>query len=174
MPVFAKTKLTIEDTCMPPRAIVELSYSGPDPDKIYPKVLDILRAKLAVPEHLIQEKEYEWDRSKLPEKFSMSIEAIKEFDRFSYMLLKIKIKGSVKPSKELGKEGEAKVEIEGVVRTEYPQDSLWERSILYELLRTIYHKTVYQQRFLRFKEECRKAMLALQDELKSFFEILPR
>ena len=147
MPVFARTKLVIEADCLEPRVSIDLRYAGPNPDKIYPKILEILEKVLAIPKDNIQEKEYTWDRSKIPEKFSARIDAIKEFDRFTYMVIEITLRGEVRPSKEFGKEGEAFLNIGGVVRTEYPQDTFFQRSILYQFLMNFYHKVYYQRKF---------------------------
>ncbi len=174
MPVFARTKLTIEADCMEPRVKLDISYSGPNPDKIYPKILEILEKVLAIPKDNIQEKEYAWNRSKIPEEFSASIDAIKDFDRFTYMLIEISLKGKVKPSKEFGKEGSATITIHGIIRTEYPQDTLFQRSIIYQYIMNFYHKMYYQRKFEEYRKQCREAMFALRDHLKAFFEILPK
>lgn len=174
MPIFARTKLMIEADCLEPRVKIDLNYSGPNPDKIYPKIVEVLKKVLAIPDHNIQEKEYTWDRSTIPEKFSASIDAIKEFDRLTYMLLRISLKGSVKPSEEFGKEGEASLTIHGVIRMEYPQDTLFQKSILYQIIMNIHHRVFYHRVFEKYREECRNFMLALHNELKAFFEILPK
>ena len=174
MPVFARTKLMIEADCLEPRVKIDLNYSGPNPDKIYPKLIEILKKVLAIPEHYIQEKEFTWDRSSVPEKFSAKVEAIKEFDKITYMLLDISLKGEVKPSKEFGKEGSARLTIGGVIRSEYPQDTLFQKTIIYQMIMNFYHKTFYQRKFEEYRKKCREMMLRLHNELKAFFEILPK
>lgn len=172
MPIFARTKITIEEECMLPRRKIELNYSGPNPQNIYPKIMEILRRTLKVKDENIQEKEYKWDRSTIPEKFNSTIEVIKDFDKNTYMWLLIVIKGSIRPSKEFEKEGDVSVVIDGVIRTEYPQDTVWERSFPYEVLRTFWHKIFYQSQRYKYREQCRDSMLIIQNEIKSFFNIL--
>lgn len=174
MPVFARTKITIEEDCMPPRPRITLNYSGPNPHKAYPKILEILRNNLKVKDENIQEKDFKWDRSSLPEKFSVVIEVIKDFDKFTHMLLLIKVEGNVKPSKEFEYEGSVMVDVDGVIRTEYPQDSIWERSFLYEMLRTFWHKVFYQDQRFKYREQCRDFMLTIQNEMKAFFNIMQK
>lgn len=174
MPIFARTKLTIEEDCILPRPKIKLYYTGPNPDKSYSKILEIIHNTMRVEDKDVQEREFKWDRSSVPEKFSATIEVVKDFDKFTYMQLIINLSGSVKPSKEFGREGDVTVEIEGVTRTDYPQDTVWERSFLYEIFRTFYHKVFYQDERQKFKENCRDSMVSIQNELKEFFNLLPR
>lgn len=174
MPVFARTKLVMEEFCLTLRPRMEISYTGPNPQKAYPKILDILLKSIGIPRENIQEKEFKWERAEKGDSFNAKMEAIKEFDKFSYMMLVISIKGTVKPSKEFEKEGKVTVELEGLVRTEYPQDTVWERSFLYEMFRTFYHKIFYKDKREKYLDSCRDWMYLFQSELKSFFNLLPK
>lgn len=174
MPVFARTKILIEDHCVTYRPRIEFSYSGQNPQKAYPKLIDILTKDIAIPRENIQEKSFTWDRSGPTESFEASFEVLKNFDKFSYMQMAISMKGSIKPSKELEKEGSVKIVLEGVVRTEYPQDTTWERSFFYEMFRTFWHKVFYRDRRVRYIQQCREWMLTVENEMKSFFNLLPK
>lgn len=174
MPIFARAKLLLEERCLTYRPKIEFSYSGPNPDKSYPKLIDILTTSLNIPRENIQEKDFKWDRSKPEEKFSASFEIIKDLDKFTYMFLEVAMRGTIQPSKEFGKEGSVSFTIEGIVRTEYPQDTLWERSFFYELLRTFYHRVFYREQRYRWVVECRDAILQIQNELKEFFNLLTK
>jgi len=173
MPVFARTKLLMEEFCITYRPRLEFTYTGPNPQKAYPKIIDTILTILRVPRENIQEKEFNWDRSKPEEKFRIVWEVIKDYDKFSYMIMVVTMKGTVKPSK-VGKEGKVMIEIEGVVRTEYPQDTVWQRSFFYEMFRMFYHKVFYQEQRKRYVDSCRDSMLSLQAEIKSFFNLLPK
>jgi hypothetical protein len=174
MPIFARSKLLLEDRCLTYRPKLEFSYSGPNPDKAYPKLIDILTSSLNIPRENIQEKGFKWDRSTPEEKFSVTFEIIKDIDKFSYMYLSITMKGKVKPSKEFDKEGNVSFVLEGMIRTEYPQDTLWERSFFYEMFRTFYHKIFYKEKRYQYIVECRDAMLLIQNEMKEFFNLLTK
>lgn len=174
MPIFASKKLLLEDRCLTYRPKLEFSYSGPNPDKAYPKLIDILTTSMGIPRENIQEKGFKWDRSKPEEKFSVSFEVIKDIDKFSYMYIEISMKGNVSPSKEFGKEGNISMSLEGMIRTEYPQDTLWEQSFFYEMFRTFYHKIFYKEKRYQYIVECRDAMLMLQNEMKEFFNLLTK
>jgi len=172
MPIFARSKHMLEDRCLTYRAKTEFSYNGPNPDKAYPKLIDILTRSIGVPRENIQEKGFKWDRSKPEEKFSASFEIIKDMDKFSYMYLEISMKGTVRPSKEFGKEGSVSLAVEGMLRTEYPQDTMWEKSFFYEMFRVFYHKVFYRERRYKWIMECRDSILQIQNEMKEFFNLL--
>ena len=174
MPVFARTKLLMEEYCITLRPILEFTYTGPNPEKAYTKMIDILVNDLGIPRENIQEKSFVWDRSGPEEKFKSGIEATKNFDKYSYMQLEVNISGSVKPSKEFGKEGSVNVSMKGMVRTEYPQDTVWERSFLYEIFRMFYHRVFYQDQRKKYLDNCRDWMLNAQSEMKKFFNLLPK
>jgi len=174
MPVFARTKLLIEDRCITYRPRLTFTYTGPNPQKAYNKLIAVLVDDLKIPRENVQEKVFNWDRTGKVERFNASIEVVKDFDKFSYMDLDIKLSGSVKPSKEFGKEGSVTIVLEGIVRTEYPQDTMWERSFIYEIFRSFYHKVFYQDKRKRWVSQCRDWMLYIQNEMKAFFNLLPK
>ena len=174
MPVFARSKLLLEDRCLTLRPKMEFSYSGPNPDKAYPKLIDILTNSLNIPRENIQEKSFKWDRSSPEEKFSASFEVMKDMDKFTYMYIEISMRGSMKPSEKFGKEGSVRFSIGGMIRTEYPQDTMWEKSFFYEMLRTFWHRAFYHDRRYKCLMECRDAMLLIQNELKEFFNLLTK
>lgn len=174
MPVFARAKLLIEEQCLTYRPKMTFSYTGPNPQKAYKKLLSILVDDINVPRENVQEKGFKWDRTGSEEKFSARFEVIKDFDKFSYLFLSISMSGTVKPSKEFGKEGTVSFTMGGIVRTEYPQDSMWERSFLYEMFRMFYHRTIYHDKTKRHVQDCRDWMLLITNEMKSFFNLLQK
>ena len=174
MPIFAKAKMLLEERCLTYRPRIEFSYTGPNPDKAYPKLIDILTRSLNVPRENIQEKNFVWDRSKPEEKFTAAFEVIKDMDKFSYIYLEITMRGTVRPSKEFGKEGTVSFDIQGILRTEYPQDTLWERSFVYEMFRTFYHRVFYDEKRQKWLMECRDNILQIQNELKEFFNLVTK
>jgi len=175
MPVFARTKLLIHDYCLQPKVpFITLKYSGPNPQNVYPKVKELLISVWKLEPGDVQERVFNWDRSGDVEKFKISIEAVKDLDAYSFYYLKLSIKGEAKLSKEFGKEGKVTIEFEPALRTEYPQDTLWQRSLLYELFRTFYHKVIYRSTRLKYIQECRELSMRFQEEIKSFLNLLPK
>lgn len=174
MPTFARSKLLIENMCITYRPRVSFSFSGPNPQNAYKKLLKIIVDDIKIPQQNIQEKFFKWDRSGAAETFTAAWEVVKDFDKFSYMFLEITMDGTVKPSKEFGKEGNVSITMQGIIRTEYPQDTLWERSFLYEIFRSFYHKLLYEDKVKQYVSDCRDWMLFIQNEMKSFFNILQK
>ncbi len=174
MPIFARAKITIEEDCLLPSPKIWMTYSGPNPQKVYAKIIEILKVNMKVLPENIQERDFKWDRSGVPEKFSGAIEAFKDFDKFTYMLMWIDFSGEVKPSKEFGKEGTLKVALDAVIRTDYPQDTVWEKSLIYEIFRSFWHKAFYQERRYVYRENCRDFLVSMQNEIKAFLNILPK
>jgi hypothetical protein len=176
MPVFARTKLLISDDCMKPPggAVLSLKYSGPNPQNIYEKTKELATAIWALEPGAIQEKEFNWDRTGIGEKFGVKMEIVKDLDLFSFVLIRIDIEGEAKPSRDFGKEGSATTKIEAMIRTEYPQDTLWQRSIFYEFFRVLYHRLIYEDSRKKYLEGCKQNINRFLDELKSFLNLLPK
>lgn len=182
MPVFARTKLLIHEDClqpapgsgMPGREYLTLAYTGPNPQNIYPQIKKLFSTVFKAEEKEIQEKEVTWDRSKPEEVFKIKFEVIKDFDAFTFMQINVELSGTAKPSKEFGKEGHVDIKIEAWLRTEYPQDTIWERSLFYELFRVLHYRVAYKDTRQRYKERCVELVNHFQLELKSFLNILPK
>jgi len=176
MPVFARTKLLISDDCLKPpgASALTLRYAGPNPQNIYEKAKEIATTVWALEPGSMQEKEVNWDRTGLGEKFTVKIEITKDLDLFSFMLVRMDIDGSSKPSREFGKEGDVTLKIETIIRTEYPQDTIWQRSIFYEFWRVLYHRLIYDEARKKYIYECKESTLRFQEELKSFLNLLPK
>jgi hypothetical protein len=181
MPIFARTKLVIHDDCLVPPggpavhpSFIDLEYKGPNPQNIYPEIKKLLLKIFRVDEKDLQEREFSWDRSKEEEKFKVRLDLIKDFDSFSFMEVETSLSGTARPSKAFGKEGEVKIRIDAWVRTEYPQDTIWQRSLFYELFRTLWHKLIYEDTRKKYLSKCRELVTMFATELKSFLNILPK
>ena len=182
MPIFARTKLVIHDNCLevapgsplPGRSYITLNYSGPNPQNIYYQLKKILVSLFKIREDEIIEREFKWDRTKPEETFHTVLEHVKDMDRFSFIHIIVTLDGKVRPSKDFGKEGSATIKIEGWLRTEYPQDTVWQRSLLYEMFRTFYHKVIYRETRMKYKDQCTSLIEQLQAEMKQFLNALPK
>lgn len=158
--VWAKTKLVIHDDLLKPRNRFVMEFSGLKPDKFYHAVPKIFMSVFRVDEHHLQEKKISWTHGE-NEKFKITWEGTKELDSFSYLLFNIELSGSQSKGK-----GEANIVIEGYLRTEYPQDSAWEKNIFYEMLRIFWHKSFYVTQRNRYMEDGRREMAAFVEEIK--------
>ncbi len=174
MPVFQRTRILIHDYCLIPRPTATLEYSGPNPQKAYEYIRKLFGSLFLLTEKEIQEREFRWDKIPGGESFHVVWETIRDLDTHTFQDIKMTMDGTVTPSKEFGKEGTLKIAFEGKIRTEYPQDTIWQRSLIYEMFRTFYHKTIYQGIRKKYIEDCRALLLQFSDEMKSFFNLLPK
>ena len=182
MPIFARTKLVIHDDCfemapgsaLPGRPSIVLNYNGPNPQRIYYQIKKVLTSVLRIREDEIVERDFKWDRNSPEESLSTTLEYVKDMDRFTFIHIIVKLKAKMKPSKEFGKEGSATISIEGWLRTEYPQDNFWQRSIFYEMLRVFFHKVIYKSTRMKYKQECVSLLNQIQLEIKEFLNALPK
>jgi len=164
--VFARAKLLLEDNCFEEDpGIVEIKFIGPHIDKIYEKTYELMKAVFNVTDADIQEVTSNWGKSEKGEKFKVRWWLRKDMDIFSYIYVRVDLSGETS-----GKKGSATIKIRGVLRSEYPQDTLWQRSLLYELLRTIWHKVVYHKKREEYAEECRHTIVFFQKKLKEFYD----
>jgi len=182
MPVFARTKLVIHDECLevapgsalPGRKYVALQYSGPNPQNIYYQLKKTLSLIFKIGEDEIIERDFKWDRKQPEEKLETTLEVIKDMDRFTFIHIVVSFEAHIRPSKEFEKEGSAEIKVRGYLRTEYPQDTIWQRSLLYEMFRTFWHKVFYAEQRKKYKEECVSLIYQFQNEIKEFLNLLSR
>lgn len=158
--VWARTKLVVQDDLLRPRNKFMINFKGPHPEKFYHEIPKLLTSVFKITEDEIQEKKIIWSHGD-PEKFRVVWEMNKELDALSYYNLEIEFEGF--SSKGLG---EVKITIIGLLVTEYPQDTVWQKSLLYEMLRIFWHKTLYLGKRNEYIGEGRRLLTIFIDELK--------
>jgi hypothetical protein len=158
--VWARTKLMIHDDLLRPRPRITIRCEGPHPEKFYKEIYRLLMIAFRVSEDSVQEKAFECKKGE-PEKCSAKWEVNKDLDKFSYYWIQVSLDGSV--SNGVGK---VDITVEGALRTEYPQDSFWQRSLPFEFLRRIWHTTFYTPKRDDFLREGRRIMSTFVDMLK--------
>lgn len=168
--VFARTKLVLEDNCFeeePGRVAIKLS--GIRTEKIYENMFELIKSVFNVTDSDIQETAYSWTKSKEREKFSVVWWVHKDLDPFSYLYVSFKLKGQSE-----GEEGSASIEARGLLRSEYPQDTVWQRSLFYEMMRTFWHRVFYHKKREEYAEECRHSIILFQRKIHEIFEKLKK
>lgn len=168
--VFARTKMVMEDNCFEedPGAI-NMKFVGPNVTKIYEKMYDLIKSVFHVPDSQIQETDYNWGKAKNGEKFKVTWWVHKDMDVFSYMYVRFKLNGQGNSSK-----GKATLQVKGYLRSEYPQDTVWQRSLFYEMMRSFWHRVFYRKRREEYGEDCRHNMILFQKKMKEIFEELKK
>lgn len=158
--VWARAKLAIQDELLKPKNRVEIRFTGANPEKFYHELPKIIASFFRIHSRDIQETKFNWSHGE-PEKFDVEWLVTKELDFFSHYFIEMSLKGTV--SKGVGN---VVLTMEGLLRTEYPQDTAWQRSFLYEILRTFWHKTFYVQTRDKYLAEGRRLIAHLAEELR--------
>ena len=158
--VVARTKMMIHEELLRPSPVITLHYSGPNPEKFYNEIHNLLITVFKVSDQMIQEKRFVWRKGD-PEVFSVSWEVNKDLDKFTYYNIDVSLKGEVKEG-----HGKADIEFTASMRTEYPQDTILQKSLLYEFLRMFWHNTFYEPKKAEYHREGRRLMAVFIQKLK--------
>ena len=166
--VFARAKLVLEDNCfIEEPGAVTMKFIGPDVGRIYKKTYELMKNVFRVPDSAIQEVEYNWGKGEKGDKFRVTWWLHKDMDLFSYLYIRFRLSGEGN-----GGTGHAKLEIRGLLRSEYPQDTVWQRSLFYEMIRTFWHRVFYHKKREEYAEECRHSTVMFMNHMKKFFQLL--
>jgi len=173
--VFARSKIMIHDYCLEEKPVVlTLNYTGPNPQLAVKKYIELLKLAFKVKDSDIQEKFFDWDRSGKEERFDIEFELRKDLDKITYIFVQGGLDGVIRPSEEFGKEGRVRVRIRGAIRAEYPQDTFWQKSIVYEFFRVMYHKLIFVGIWEKYMEDCREMLKLFVDEMKAYLNLLQK
>lgn len=165
--VWARSKMIIQEYPYNQRRDLIIGWAGKDPEKAYLEIYYILKDVFNVPDSHIQEIMFQWDTIGNKEKFKVIWRVVKEFDIYSYLRVDISISGE-----SVNGYGKINVYIKPRFLTEYPQDSLFQQTILYEIWRRFWHVVFYDKSRARYLNESRALLREFQDRLKQLFESL--
>ena len=164
--VFARAKLVMEDNCFEEEpGSVEMKFVGSGIPKLYHKMYEAMKGVFRVSDADIQETEYSWGKSEKGDKFSITWWMHKDMDIFTYFYVRFQLSGEGTE-----KAGSAKIGVKGYIRTEYPQDTVWQRSLFYEMLRTFWHRAFYHKKREEYAEDCRHSTILFERRMKEFFQ----
>ena len=167
MPQFARTKVMLQDDCYrekPER--ININYVGPNPIKVYYKTYELIKSIFRVADSDIQEERFSWGKGE-KEKFKVRWYVHKDLDVYTYMFFVVDANGSGDE-----KSGSAEVKVKPVIRTEYPQDTIWQRSLFYEMLRVFWHRSFYSKKREQYAEDCRNMVSIFAKNIHEFFRLL--
>jgi len=165
--VWARTKLLIWDYVFEPVKEINISYTGPAPDKFYKKINELVRVVFNVPDAYVQEKEYSWEKTKDGERFSVGWEVNKILDTFSYITVEIDFSGF-----SVNNEGKVNMRIRPRLITEYPQDTVWQQNIIYEMTRRFWHNMFYHKKRMEYLNFAKELVTSFESSVKHFGEVL--
>ncbi|MBI5398759.1 hypothetical protein HZB03_04815 [Candidatus Woesearchaeota archaeon] len=161
--VWARTKLLIWDYIFEPVKDLRIDIMGKTPEKFYPKINEQVRSIFNIPDAYVQEKKYKWEKGKDMESFEVEWEVTKVFDIFSYITVVIELKGFT-----INGEGKATIRLKPRLITEYPQDTIWQQNILYEMLRRFWHEAFYQKKRMEYLNTGKELLVSFEQSLKKY------
>ena len=165
--VWASSKIVIWDDVFPTFKTMSIEYKGKNPHLLYKKLNQLLRDVFRVPEGNIQEKEYTWNKTDSGDEFRVDWETLKQLDNFSYFKIELTLSGFSS-----GGVGKATVQFRPVLITEYPQDTMWQQNVLYEIFRRLWHTIFYSKKRDEFYNMGKNMSERFERDLKDFIEEL--
>ena len=167
--VWARTKLLIWDYLFEPVRTIKIKYVGPTPERYYKKINELIRSIFNVPDGYVQEKDYSWEKTEAGEKFKISWEINKILDTFTYIMVEMEMEGFTSKG-----QGKLHIKLRPVLITEYPQDTIWQNSIIYEMFRRFWHKVFYHNKRMQFLNMGKETLVSFEREIKKFGDELKR
>ncbi len=165
--VWARTKLLIWDYIFEPIRDLTVNYTGKNPEKYYKKVKELSRVIFNVPDSYIQEKSYTWETGKDRERFEVSWEINKILDIHTYITVEVDIRGFTAEG-----EGRVTIRIRPRLITEYPQDTILQQNLVYEMMRRVWHRMFYQQKRMEYLDMGKELIMNFERGLKDYAEEL--
>ena len=165
--VWARTKLTILDNLFDPQKDLLMNFTGPHTERLYNKIYAALKEVFEVPDSKIQEMFYAWETVGGGDKFKIRWRLIRDYDIYSYLRFDVVLSGSAKNG-----QGHASIVLKPRFVTEYPQDTIIQQSIIYEMVRRFWHTVFYHRKRMEWFEEARHLSIQYQTKIKQYFEEL--
>lgn len=166
---FARSKMVMEDNCfIEEPGAVTMKFVGPNVKKLYKLMYESMKSVFNAAASDIQETDYNWGKTGGKDTFKVRFWIHKDMDLFSYLYVRVDINGE-DDSKGNGK---VNIGVRGLLRTEYPQDTIWQRSLFYEMLRTFWHRAFYHKKREEYAEECRHRTILFMDKMKEYCKVL--
>ena len=141
---------------------LEYFYEGKNPQKLkefLPKLIKTVFAPTTWQQKEVSIKENE---------YSVKWYMFKDLDNYTYFRVDIDLK-----IKHKGNKGTAKISLgEPVVVTEYPQETYWQKSFFYEILRVAWNNMFYAKKVKEYLDWGRLKISCFEEKLLKYFEYL--
>jgi hypothetical protein len=148
----------------------------PNVHNIYHQIKDVLTIRCYINPKRINEEVYEHEKTGNVEKIYSKLEAFKPLDKFTQLVIEIHQHITLRrvDKKDVKYVGDLDIEIIGYVRTEYPQETAIQKSILWNAFRVFYEKALYGDLKENMMNLCRKKVITLRNEIKAYLKLLPK
>jgi hypothetical protein len=163
-------KIIMEDDCLAPAEKIELEYAGPNPFKAYLITKRTLQQVFEIKTKDIWEREFRWDYTGDPRGFFIRIFARKKMDKNTYVFSEIIFQG--KQPTDPKKPGSLKMKIGGYVKTTFPQDTIFQKT-LYRMFIWIYHRLIYFKQRRYYLDYCKERLEKLKSIYMELLNIKP-
>ena len=137
-------------------------YEGKNAEKLtefIPKLIQTIFAPTTWQQKVIKVSENE---------YSAEWHMFKDMDFYSYLRIDVELKIKSKNNK-----GVAKIKLgEPVIVTEYPQETYWQKTFFYEVLRVLWHNLFYDKKLQYYLDWGRTKISCFEEKLFKYFEKL--
>lgn len=166
--VWARNKLLIWDYLFEPVKVIRITYAGKTPEKFYLKIPELAKFMFNIPDSYIQERDFTWEKLPDTERFEIRWDVYKILDPFSSVIVEIDMKGFT-----AGGEGRVAMLLKNArVITEYPQDTIWQKSFVYEFLRRFWHRLFYHHKRMEYINTGKEIVVKFEQSIKQFGETM--
>ena len=162
----------LEDDCLTPDRELRVEYRGPNPFKIYGTIGGLLRAIFDVRGKDVWEREFRWDNTSDPREFFFRFIVRKTYDMWTRVFPEIIVQG--KQPSDPNKEGDVLIRITSKLQTRSHQNTVFQRNTLYQSLRWLYFRTLYNDVRRNLLEECRIKINDLARALQTSLGVAPQ
>ena len=120
----------------------------------------------------VWEREFRWDNTSEPREFFFRFIVRKTYDMWTRVYPEIIVQG--KQPSDPNKEGEVLIKISGKLQTRSPLNTVFQRNTLYQSLRWLYFRTLYNDVRRNLLEECRIKINDLARALQNSLGVAPQ
>lgn len=133
---------------------IAISGKG-DTFTVYRRIPEIISSILEIPKREVMEKKHEVKENYI----NSAWEFMKPLDDYSYYHFELKFSGD--------KEGNITVSFWGKLKTELLRENLWQKSVIYEFLRTLWYEYIYTRKRKEFLKEGKKIAQLIAENIKA-------
>jgi hypothetical protein len=142
------------------------SYEGPKANILVKNFKKDVAIAIGLPEEEVKEQNFSVSR-KEKEFINASFRLTKAIDKYSYYLFEFSYNAIL----DLEGNGKFDANFKVTVYTEYPKVTLWQRSIFYEIWRSLFHEFFYKHQIEKYKIEGLKILKKIEEVLRNEIKV---
>jgi len=142
------------------------SYEGPKAGILVKNFKKDIATAIGLPEEEVKEQNFSVSR-KEKEIINATFRLTKMIDSYSYYLFEISYNASL----DLEGNGKFDSSFKVTLITEYPKVTFWQRSIFYEIWRSLFHEFYYKYQIEKYKIEGMRILKKIEETLRNEVKI---